>query len=445
MKTFNKQVNLFAFILMPIIVQCQESIKNTPNIIIFLSDDHGADDTGYTGNTDVSTPVINKFAEEGMIFSHAFAPASICAPSRSAIYTGMYPHKNGGHQQSCRINDGIKTLPVYLTDQGYRVALAGKIHVKPEAAFPFEYIGLNEVPSFLESIEKQPFCLIISYYTPHEPYFNKKNGVPFNRLSPKGWMPDTPETRKLIAGNYDNVENLDNEIGTSLYWIEKAGLPDNTIQIYTSDHGSGLPYCKWTLYEKGLHVPFIIKWDGVIKPGTKSDALVGLVDILPTILEIAGVSIPENLDGKSLMPLITGKAKTHHEYIYAAYTNLGVNEGNRYPIRSIRNERYKLLINFNHQEPFSIRNITRPDERSVICGYRVLQSWKEISESDSFAGERFNKFHIRPKFELYDLNNDPFELNNIADQEGYKKIQIELIEEMRKWLIDQNDMIIKEL
>jgi N-sulfoglucosamine sulfohydrolase len=445
MKAFNKLINLFAFTLIPVIAHCHDSFKNKPNIIVFLSDDHGADDTGYIGNKDVSTPVIDKFADEGMIFSKVFAPVSICAPSRSAIYTGLYPHKNGGHQQGCRINDGIKTLPGYLIDGGYRVALAGKTHIKPELAFPFEYIGLNDVSIFLKSVKEQPFCLIISYYTPHEPYFNKKNGVPFKQLTPKKWMPDTPETRKLTAASYDNVENLDNEVGTSLYWIEKADLPDNTIQIYTSDHGSGLPFCKWTLYEKGLHVPFVIKWDGVIEPGTKSDALVSLVDLLPTILEIADISIPEDLDGKSLMPIITEQAKKHHEYIFAAYTNLGVNEGNRYPIRSIRNERYKLIVNFNHQEPFSIRNTTRPDERSVICGYRVLQSWKEVSKNDSFAKERFYKFHNRPKFELYDLNNDPFELNNIADNEEYKKIQIELIEEMKKWLIDQNDVIIKVL
>ena len=216
----------------------QQNITSKPNIILFLSDDHGADDSGYTGNKDVSTPVIDTFSAEGMVFTHAFAPVSICAPSRSAIYTGLYPHRNGGHEQGCRINDGIETLPVYLKNNGYRVALAGKVHVKPETSFPFEYIDLNDVPTFLSSVKKQPFCLIISYFSPHEPYFNKKNGASYDNIQPKQWLPDTPETLKLTAGNYDNVENLDYQIGKDLYWIEKFGIPENTIQIYTSDHGS---------------------------------------------------------------------------------------------------------------------------------------------------------------------------------------------------------------
>jgi N-sulfoglucosamine sulfohydrolase len=440
-KTFWSGVIFSIAFAIPVLGQ-QKNNVNKPNIIIFLSDDHGADDMGCTGNKDVSTPVIDQLASEGMLFTHAFAPASVCVPSRSSIYTGLYPYRHGSPQQSGKINKDIKTLPHYLQDQGYRVALAGKVHVGPRESFPFEYMERNNIKDFISSTNQGPFCLIIAYHMPHEPFFNKKDGVTYQNIKPKAWMPDTPETLMMTAAYYDNVENLDYEIGTSLYWLEKVGIPDNTIQIYTSDHGAGLPFGKWSLYEKGLHVPFIIKWENFIKPGTRSDALVSLVDLLPTLLEITSTKIPDNIDGQSFFPVILGKTNKHQEYIFASYTNEGVRDGNRYNKRSIRNDRYKLIINFHDNEPFSIRITTRPDERSVICGYRTMESWRLSAHKDSFAKKRYNDFLIRPKVELYDLLEDPFELKNIADLEHYKEIQQNLLNAIKTWMMEQNDPMV---
>ena len=416
-----------------------------PNIVIFLSDDHGAEDAGYMGNRDVSTPVMDHLASEGMIFTRAFAAASVCAPSRASIYTGLYPHRHGCHPNHASIREGIKTLPVYLIEQGYRVALAGKRHINPETAYPFELIKRNEVYNFLKSAGKEPFCLIIAYDNPHEPFFNKKSGVRPQNIKQKEWLPDTPETRRLTAAYYDHVEYLDDEIGTGLYWLEKMGLSENMVQIYTSDHGSGLPFGKWTMYEQGIQVPLIIKWDGVIDPGTKSDAMVSLVDLLPTILDITGAQPPSDLDGRSIMPVIKKESDSHHQYIYAAYTNLGVNYGNFYPIRIIRGERFKLLVNFNHTERFNNRMTEIPDERSLICGHRVMDSWKRIADKYAFAGDRYNQYHYRPRLELYDLNNDPFELNNIAGEAEHGEVLKELLELLKKWMYDQNDFMADKL
>ena len=415
-----------------------------PNIVILLSDDHGAADTGFSGNLDVSTPVLDMLAGEGMVFTRAFAAASVCTPSRATLYTGLYPHRSGSHANHSRIAPGIKTLPTHLKEKGYRVALAGKVHVAPESSFPFEYLDQPEIPDFLVSVGTDPFCLIIAYNNPHEPFFNKKNGVSFSHIASKPWLPDTRETRKLTAAYYDNVGNLDQEIGTSLYWLERAGLMDNTMIIYTSDHGPGLPFAKWTLYEKALHVPLVITWKEVIPPGKRSHSLVSLADILPTLVELTGGPLPPDLDGKSILSIITGEQEGNpHDYLFASYTNLGVQDANRYPIRSVRNDKYKLILNPNHEEPFSLRITNRPDERAVVCAYRAMESWMEGGQA--FAAERYKQFRYRPKIELYDLEKDPYELRNLAGQPGTEAIQKQLISTLKDWLRQQNDIIEDEI
>lgn len=419
-----------------------------PNIVIFLSDDHSAEDVGYLGNRDVTTPVIDKLASEGMIFTKAFAASSVCSPSRSSIFTGLFPHRHGCDVISGQIFDNkeIKTLPEYLSEVGYRVGLAGKTHVYPKEAFPFEYLERHEIQQFLNANKEDPFCLIVAYNNPHEPYFNKKNGTRSRSIHAKEWMPNTPETKALIAGYYDNVENLDNEIGTSLYWLKEMDALENTIQIYTSDHGSGLPFAKWTLYEQGLRVPLVIKWKDVIKPGTRSDAMISLVDLLPTLLAATGSSKTiKNIDGENFLPVILGEKDNHRTFICATYTNRELNDGNKYPIRSIRNERFKLILNFNYKEPFSIRMTTRPDTRAIIGGYRAAESWKRISRDNDFAAKRYHEFKNRPKFELYDLENDPYELDNLIDHTQYERIAQELKDELKKWMSQQNDPMLKNM
>ncbi|MCC5930963.1 MAG: sulfatase [Cyclobacteriaceae bacterium] len=419
--------------------------ESKPNIILLLSDDHGAEDLAYAGNKDVATPFMDQLASEGIIFTHAFATASVCAPSRSSIYTGLYPHKNGCHQNHGEIYDHVKTLPHYLSELGYRVALAGKVHVGPENSFPFEYIERKDIPELLQSAGPQPLCLVVAYNQPHEPYFNKKNGVPYRSIQAKSWLPDTPETKGLTAAYYDNVENLDHEVGSTLYWLEKYGYTDNSIIIYTSDHGPGLPYGKWTLYEKALHVPLIIKWKGKIEAGRFIQAPVSLLDLLPSFMQWAGASELPELDGTSLLPLISGKENTQKPYLFAAYSNLGVQDANSYPIRSVTNHKYKLLVNFNHKEPFTIRMTERMDERSVICAWRVLESWKNAKNNPDFANERFRLFRFRPEIELYDLMQDPYELNNIAEDPEMQMMVKELRNELKKWMVEQGDLLSEQI
>jgi len=443
-------VNLRAILVLGLSFLCFKSeivAKNSiqPNIILLIADDHGAEDVGFTGNRDVRTPFIDHLASEGVVFTQAFSTASVCSPSRSSIYTGLYPHRNGCHQNHSEIRAGIKTMPAYLSELGYRVGLTGKVHVAPESAFPFEYIDTQKIPQFVQAKDSRPFCLVVSYTQPHEPFFNKKDGVSYRNLTPKKWMPDTPETRQLTAAYYDNVENLDNEVGSTRYWLEKFVDMENTIVIYTSDHGPGLPYGKWTLYEKALHVPLIITWKGVISGGHRIDSPVTLLDLLPTMMEWAGATSIPDLDGRSLIPLIKQKEGSASRSLFAAYTNLGVQDANVYPIRSVKNGRFKLIVNFNHSEPFTIRMTERMDDRSVICGWRVLESWKQDTSNPDFARERYRLFRNRPRVELYDLADDPYELTNRADDLEFASIKVKLMGELSLWMNTQGDALAPQL
>lgn len=431
---------IFFIVLCFNVLKANETRK--PNIIIFLSDDHGAEDAGCFGNPDLKTPVIDQLANDGVVFTNAFSPVSVCAPSRSALFTGLYPHRNGCDKNHGSIGPGIQTLPGYLKPLGYEVVLAGKKHISPEELFDFSYIERHQIPAFLAGKNEKPFCLVVSFNTPHQPYFNLKEGFGRN-IVPKKWLPDTKETRLYTAAYYDHVTLLDNELGACLYWVEKYGYSD-AVQIYTSDHGPAFPFAKWTLYNQGIRVPFIVKWKNKVLPGSVNDALVSFVDILPSIVEIADGESPENIDGKSLLSLLQNKTDKLHDFVYATYTNTGVAGANEYPVRAILNSKFKLIVNLKHNNGFHIKRMDMPDERAVIDSYSVLQSW--IKEGTGTPAYERAMFHWnRPFIEIYDLENDPYELVNVASDDKFSDIKKLLLSELTEWMKNQNDPITEEL
>ena len=408
--------------------------QGSPNIIIFLSDDHGAEDAGCYGNPDLQTPVIDQMAREGMIFRRAYAPVSVCAPSRSSLFTGLYPHKNGCDRNHGKVLPGIKPLPEYLKPLGYRVALAGKKHIQPEAQFDFEYLELHQVADFLGDVGDDPFCLIISMHAPHQPYFNHKGG--YGRITPKSWLPDTKATRQYTAAYYDHVNILDHELGTYLYWVEKYGYSD-ALQIYASDHGPAFPFAKWSLYEQGIRIPLIVKWPGVISAGSQSQELVSLVDVLPTLVMAAGGQEPGSLDGRNLSPVFKNESLPHRNFIYAAYTNQGVQGANEYPIRAIVSHDMKVIVNLHSANEFHIDRMDTPDPRSLINSYDVLRSWLE--DGSEIIRQRARQHWKRPAVELYDLKKDPGELVNLAGLPEYYTTILSMVGQLERWMVEQND------
>ena len=426
-----------------------DSQEDLPNIVLFLSDDHAKRDAGCYGNEVINTPNVDRLASEGMRFDEAYSITPTCVPSRTSIFTGLGPHRHGAHENHGRIDQGIKTLPQYLSTLGYRVMLAGKTHVKPLDAYPFELIDTegdwnsvivkdgSEVEQFLSSdaAKKEPFCLVIATNNPHVPWprdseYNSEDV----KLHP--YHLDTPDTREAMANYYSDVTNMDREVGRTLDLLEENGLSENTAFIYTSDHGPQFPHGKWELYDYGINVPFIIRWPGKVSAGSQSRAMVSLVDLLPTIIEMAGGTSPEDIDGESILDVTTGRADAHREVIYATHTrDLNMNY---FPCCAIRNDRYKYIWNLAPERAFT-NHITNSNNFEKNGGEDLWNSWLERANNDKEAKEKVRQFQHRPEEELYDLQNDPHELDNLAEEPGMNRVKERLRRQLREWMNRQGD------
>ena len=410
--------------------------KGKSNIVLFLADDQGIDDVGCYGNNIIRTPNIDRLAEEGLRFNLAFTPTAMCSPSRSALYTGLYPHRNRCHPNHSRIKTGIKTLPYYLKSLAYRVGLAGKVHVKPKDQFPFEYMALKpeQIEKFMTLESDKPFCLIVASHEPHGPH--KQGGYEPDKIPVPPYRVDTPQTRQQLANYYTDIDLLDKEVGEVLGLLKKNNLEQNTLFVYASDHGYDI-YAKWSCYEAGLHVPFIVRWPGNVKPGTVTDAMVSFVDVLPTFVEAAGGRQPKNIDGRSFLPVLVGQKNRHNEVVFGAHTTRGIISGKAYPIRSVRTRTHKYIRNLNPEGTFQCVSTHGRNYREIDNG--VWGSWKQKAKTDVFAAKRVKTFQHRPAEELYDLTKDPYELKNLADDPAQRRLLVSLADMLGAWMKQQGD------
>ena len=412
------------------------SLKGKPNIVLFLADDQSIDDVGCYSNNVIRTPNMDRLAEQGLRFNLAFTPAAMCSPSRSALYTGLYPHRNGCHPNHSNIKPGIKTLPYYLKSLGYRVGLAGKVHVKPKDQFPFEYMGLSpkQIGNFLISTRGKPFCLIVASHEPHGPH--KKGGYKPARIPVPKNKVDTPQTRQQLANYYTDIDLLDEELGRVLELLKKNSLEQNTLFVYTSDHGYDI-FAKWSCYDAGLHIPFIVRWPGKVKPTTVTDAMISFVDVLPTFIEAAGGRPPKDINGRSFLPVLLGHKNKHNDVVFGTHTTRGIISGRAYPIRCLRTRTHKYIRNLNPEGMFQCVSTHGRNYKEIDSG--MWGSWKQKARTDAFAAKRVRTFQYRPAEELYNLIKDPYELNNLADDPAHQKLLASLGKKLDTWMKQQGD------
>jgi N-sulfoglucosamine sulfohydrolase len=427
-----------------------------PNILLIVSDDHGKLDLGCYGNKFCTTPNLDALASEGMRMTHAFTPTAICTPSRSALLTGLYPHRSGAYGFRS-INPGIHTLPELIRKAGYRTGIIGKVHVSPLTQFPFDVmVGVqqlgfgrdvdkyaDEVRKFLEDAQGKPFFLMVCYADPHRPFPQKgiKSGraaeVPDPHDPREVLIPpflfDTPETRVEIARYYDAIRRMDRGVGLVLKALKETGQADNTAVFFTSDNGMPFPFAKTTLYDAGINMPFIVRWPGIIKPHSVSNAMISFIDILPTCLDISGAPIPEELDGTSFLPVLKGEKKHAAEVIFASHTDHAVKP--RVPSRAIRTRRYKYIYNFRPDLAFKNNAMNGPTWRSYLTR----------AKSDPGVAARVKLLQFRPGEELYDLEDDPHELNNLAENPERRPLLENLRVRLREWMEQQKDPFLKEM
>lgn len=420
-----------------------------PNILLFMADDMTHTDLGCYGNQDVKTPNLDAFANSGMKLTRCFNSAPMCSPLRQSLYTGLYPVKNGAYPNHSRVYDGVKSLPHYLSPLGYRTALIGKRHEAPESSFPFEFLGgrhhdngkgvdldLSTVDSFLKeaATDAQPFCLVVTSNQPHRPW-NRGDATQYapKTLSIPGNLVDTPQTRTAMAEYYAEITYMDTQFGSCIGSLGRHNLRRNTIVIFLSEQGSNFPFCKWTCYATGIQSACLVSWPSVVEPDSHTDALVSYVDIVPTLVAAAGGQ-PEaaSLDGRSILPILRSQDSDGSRYVFAVQTSRGIFSGpEAYGIRSVTDGRYLLIKNLNHESQFA-NSVTKRDA--------VYASWNSAAEAgDAFALSRYSSYKVRPEWELYDIEADPWNLRNVARHPELQEIRLQLLAALKSWMREQGD------
>jgi N-sulfoglucosamine sulfohydrolase len=413
-----------------------------PNILLILADDLSWCDAGAYGNKDVHTPNIDKLAREGMRFDRAFTATAMCYPTRANLYTGIYPARNGAQGQSSAV--GCKrSIVQHLRELGYRVGLEGKEHFRPSSTFPFDK------PSNLDAYIRggaRPFCFIYASHHPHAgwPAVNRDYYDPA-RVAIPPYLCDTEETREALCRYYSEVTEFDDEVGVLLKMLDDNGVADKTMVIVTSEQGSGFPFCKWTCYDLGLRTQFIVRWPGVVQSDSSTEAMIEYVDVVPTLMEIAGgnpsaadTGLPgardggRGFDGISFLKVLTGADDEHKDRVYGIHTNNILN-GGRYPIRSIRGPRYKYICNLEPGNTFT-NNVTENARR-----FPFWATWVEAAGTDTRAEFLVNRYQHRPSEELYDTIEDPYELNNLAEERKHQSIKNNMRSELIDWMTWQRD------
>lgn len=417
--------------------------QEKPNIILFISDDHGWTDSGAYGDTYIKTPGIDRLAGEAMRFTHAFAASPLCSPSRCVIGTGLMPHRNGGHKFGTPIRSGIKTMPEYFNELGYYTAHFGKFHHAPNKRFPYDHIQRKErqAPAFLSGYDRdKPLFLVVCPHPPHTPWIKNTRYDPARITLPPNFV-DTPETRADRASYYSDVTLMDGMLGEVLDAVDRKGMQENTLFMYTSDQGANWPFAKWCVYDGGLRVPFIARWPGRIAAGTTTGSMISLADVLPTCITAAGGAPPKNMDGRSFLPVLTGKRRAHRPVVFGTHTgneNGGPGIANHCPARTIRTPTHRYILNLSPETTFTT-HIT-----GCKSGPHYLphwNAWVEKAKTDAHARATVDRYQHRPKEELYDLREDPFEMKNLAKDQKHAGLLKSLRKQLAQWCKSQNDKL----
>ena len=412
-----------------------------PNIVVFISDDHSQLDSEAYGSTEVRTPNMAKLAEDGLKFTHAFIASPACGPSRTALLTGLWSARNGAEANHKAKRPEVPSLPVVLRNLGYEMAIIGKVAHSDWAKFydfdtvigpPVGISDTAEVAKFLnERTSKKPLCLFVGTRHPHVPWSEESAYDPAKVTIPPTHV-DTAVTRQERAKYLTDITKSDALLGEVRALVHKK-ITDDTLFIYTADHGGQWPFGKWNLYDAGIRIPLIIAWPGTLKPATTSDAMVCWPDLLPTFIELGGGKVPEGIDGRSFAGILRGSTTTHREQVFT--THSGDGDFNVYPIRSVRTRDWKYIRNlhpeFQHQSHIS--RSTGPS------GLVYWKTWLAAAEKDSLAAAIVQRFTTRPAEELYDLTKDPNELHNVAADPMQSERLNSLRAELDAWMKQQGD------
>lgn len=420
--------------------------ERRPNIVIFVSHDTGKHISPY-GISTVNTPNAERLAAEGVLFERAFCTSPGCCPSRAALFSGRSPHSVGVYGQVGALSDAFRLdanashAALHFKNLGYETLLLGLAHEVAGALCPgsyFDGIGFDilepsqgvragsldtRVPAILDRRTQtdKPFYLQIGTRETHTPFLTDgiepydERGVAIPELS---LLRDGEGTRAHLAALQGSINRLDEGLGYVLDLLDERGLTDNTILIFTTDHGLPLPRAKTTLYDRGIDILLMMRFPGVFEAGQRFDGLVSNIDILPTLIEAVGGSPSGEIEGESCLRALTGRGEHKRRRLFAEKTYHG---GTYDPLRCVRTERFKYIFNFESVTPQNIGGGSKP----------MLRENRQILDKNP---DRFD--------ELYDLRNDPHEVNNLAEDPQWQEVRRGLAGELVRWMEETNDPLL---
>jgi arylsulfatase A-like enzyme len=420
-------------------------MKSRPNIL-WISLEDTSPRFGCYGDEVARTPNIDRLAAAGCIYPRAFSVAGVCAPSRSAIITGMYPTSIGTHHmRTTHTVDPNRPLPYsacppphvkcfteYLRGADYYCTNNAKTDYQFTPPFTaWDELGTNA--HWRNRPQGTPFFAVFNPTVTHESgMWEEKHvdqpprtDVAAVELPP--YLPDTEPCRRALAHHYDNLEEADGRVGELLDQLDADGLAENTIVILWSDHGEGLPRAKRWPYDAGIRIPLIVRWPGRVDPGSIDERLVSLIDLGPTMLSITGSLRPQHLQGQPFL----GPDAEPRQYIFATRDR---HDEFYDRVRAVRDHRYKYLRHYHPEQPYLPWNPYRNR-------HPVMQEMWRLYRQDALEGAQRLLFDSpRPPEELYDTQADPFEMINLADDPAYRRVLARLRGALDEWQTDVGDL-----
>ena len=422
------------------------AVLDRPNILWITVEDMSLH-LGSYGDSLAHTPNLDRLAAAGVRYTNAFATAPVCSPSRTALITGMYQSSIGGHQHRAGQSydnfehqpyravppPHVKAFTEYLRAAGYYCTNNAKT----------DYNFGNPLTAWDESSRTahwrnrpdstQPFFAVFNTNRTHEsrvwPNPEEESMLDPDAVVLPPYYPDTPLIRRDYARLHDNVARMDRWAGDILRQLEDDGLADNTIVFFFSDHGDGIPRGKRWLQDSGLQTPLLIRWPDHLTPGAVDDQLVSFIDLPPTVLSLAGVEVPDHLQGRVFLgPQAIGPPRA---YIFAARDRMDESHDMR---RAVRNHQYKYIRNFFPDRPYLLPNQYR--ERMPL-----MQELRRLHEAGELEGPAAALFQpTKPEEELYDVTRDPYEIHNLADDPARAEVLADMRGVLERWQQDTGDM-----
>lgn len=425
--------------------------SGTPNVVLIHSHDLGRHIGCY--DRGVETPNLESLAAEGAVFENHFVAAPQCSPSRGSLHTGCYPHENGllglAHH-GWSLDDDVDTLPQLLADAGYETHLFGLQHITDDpSAVGYQHdhsewrvtptsaalLDATRAETVADSVEtfldadayREPFFASVGFFEAHRikvaDSFRFDDGT-YDPADPEDvecppFVPDGPGTREDLAELAGMVEAIDDAVGRVVDAVDDNGLREDTLVVFTTEHGIAFPRAKGCCYDGGIEASLLLRYPDVVAAGTRHDELVSNVDVLPTILDLVEGAASVDVRGRSFLALAAGQEYLPREQVFAEMT-----WHDRYnPMRAVRTDRYKYIRNYWHLPAVTLTN----DVFASDAGREVREAYYVSN---------------RPYEELYDLESDPYELENLAGTDGYEPIRAALERRLVNWMQQTDDPLL---